>query len=106
MLVAAVFANMVVMEAHAFMAPDPGSFMYFLYDFFVNSIIRGPVGFVCGILCIAMGARQLIHYNYAAPGPPHYGLSAWVPVSCFVWWLVAAFLLDADNMMVSLGTII
>lgn len=101
-----VFMSLFAEHARAFTAQDPDAYMYFLYDFTINSIIRGPIGFVAGLVCIAMGARQAIHYNFGAPGPPFYGLSVWVPLSCFVWWLAAGFLLNADSMLVALGALV
>jgi hypothetical protein len=102
----AVFMSLFVKQARAFTGQAPDAYMYFLYDFAINNIIKGPIGFVAGLVCIAMGARQAIHYNFAAPGPPYYGLSTWVPLSCFVWWLAAGFLLNADSMLVALGVLV
>src|SRR6185369_4498674 len=88
----AVILNLVAVGAYAFIAPAPDSLGYFVYDFLVNTIMRGPIGFVGGVFCIALGARQLIHYNYAAAGPPFFGLSTGIPLSCFSSWVAAAFL--------------
>lgn len=103
----AVALNIVIAtSALAFTIPAPDSFMYAVYDTLMNGILCGPLGFVLALFCIAFGWRQFIHYNYAAPGPPYFGLSTYVPISGIVWFLVAAFLLHADTWMVSLGAVI
>ena len=105
-LLAVCMLSLIIDDASAYTLPQPGSFMFVVSDFLMNYVIRGPVGFVGGVICIAMGFRQWIHYNYGPSGPPHFGLSAWVPLSSAIWWFVAVFLLKADDFMISLGTVI
>ena len=106
-ILASVVLNIeVATSAFAFTLPAPDSFMYAVYDTLMNGILNGPLGFVLALFCFAFGARQFIHYNFAAPGPPFFGLSTYVPIGGIVWFLVAAFLLHADSWMVSLGAIV
>lgn len=39
----------------AMAAPAAGSFAYDIYDLAVNSILRGPIGFVAGVAAVALG---------------------------------------------------
>jgi ABC-type antimicrobial peptide transport system permease subunit len=41
--------------AHAFTAPTTGQFMYEAYDFFINDLLKGPVGFVISAVCVLWG---------------------------------------------------
>lgn len=47
-------------DAFAITAPTTGSFAYDIYDIAVNDILKGPVGFVCGVGAIAFGAFSAI----------------------------------------------
>ena len=46
----------IVPEAFAIATPVAGSFAYDIYDLAVNSILKGPIGVVCGIGSICYGA--------------------------------------------------
>lgn len=102
----AVILNLVAVSVLAYTTPAPDSMGFAMYDILVNKILCGPIGFVGGVCCVAMGGRQLIHYNYADAGPPFFGLSAGVPLGCFVWWFAAAGILNADQMLLSVGAMI
>jgi len=47
-------------DAFAVTAPVTGSFAFDVYDIAVNEILKGPVGFVCGVGAIAFGAFSAI----------------------------------------------
>lgn len=47
-------------DAFAVTAPVTGSFAFDVYDIAVNNILKGPVGFVCGVGAIAFGAFSAI----------------------------------------------
>lgn len=53
-------AMVMTMESmvHAVTAPVSGSFAYDVYDIAINNILKGPIGFVGGVACVAMGAIQ------------------------------------------------
>lgn len=50
----------VVPEAMAISSPASGTFAYDVYDIAVNDILKGPIGFVCGVAAIALGAVNAI----------------------------------------------
>jgi hypothetical protein len=105
-LAAALLGSVWASDGYALLTPLPGSLGYDIYDVFVTRILQGPIGYVGGLFCIVFGFRQLIHYNYAPAGPPHFGLSTWVPISCLVWWLMAAMILNSEHMLNSLGALV
>ena len=46
--------------AEAITAPTAGSFAYDIYDVAVNSILKGPIGFVAGLSAIVLGSISAI----------------------------------------------
>ncbi len=53
--VLALAAVVAASTAHAFTAPTTGQFMYEAYDFFINDLLKGPVGFVISAVCVLWG---------------------------------------------------
>jgi len=76
--------------AMAITAPAAGAFAYDVYDVAVNSILKGPIGFVGGVVAIVFGAVAAIRAEvmYAIPAI-----------------LGGAVLLKADSIVTSLGAI-
>lgn len=77
--------------ANAFVAPVAGSFAYDAYDIGVNKILKGPIGFVGGVLAIAFGA--------------------YMGIQAEIWYAIAsilggAILMKADTVVASLGALI
>lgn len=75
----------------AITAPAPGSFAYDIYDIAVEGILRGPIGFVGGVVAMAVGAIAAIQARILLALPAILG---------------GALLLKADNVVTSLGMII
>jgi hypothetical protein len=77
--------------ALAFTAPAAGDFFYDIYDVGVNKMLKGPIGFVGGIIAMVAAAvlaiRQMI-----------------LPAAGTV--LSGIFLLKADTLVTSLGALI
>ena len=77
--------------ALAFTAPAAGDFFYDVYDVGVNKMLKGPIGFVGGIVAMVAAAvlaiRQMI-----------------LPAAGTV--LAGIFLLKADTLVTSLGALI
>ncbi len=46
--------------AMAISTPVAGSFAYDVYDIAVDKILKGPIGFVCGVAAMAYGAVSAI----------------------------------------------
>lgn len=82
---------LMVTGAMAFTAPASGDFMYDLWDIGVNSILKGPIGFVGAmmafVLAAILGMRQMV-----------------VPAVGTI--LAGVFLLKADSMITALGALI
>jgi len=76
--------------AMAITAPAAGAFAYDVYDVAINSILKGPIGFVAGVVAIVFGAVAAIRAEvmYAIPAI-----------------LGGAILLKADSIVTSLGAI-
>lgn len=85
------FVLMIAPFAHAIVAPAAGSFAYDVYDIGVNQILRGPIGFVGGVVAIVIGAV------FAIQGEVMYSVPA---------ILGGAVMLRADTVVTSLGAII
>ncbi|NKE70157.1 hypothetical protein [Candidatus Manganitrophus noduliformans] len=77
--------------AMAITAPAAGSFAYDVYDIGVNQMLKGPIGFVAGVVAIIMGAAAAImgEVMYAIPAI-----------------LGGGVLLKADALVTSLGALI
>ncbi|MFB3925192.1 MAG: hypothetical protein ACE14T_03980 [Syntrophales bacterium] len=75
-------------DAFAIGAPAAGSFAYDIYDLSVNSILKGPIGFVAGLGAVAYGASLAIRQNIGGAIPALLG---------------GAALLKADAIVTSLG---
>ena len=60
LIVGAMVMAAVAPDAFAITAPTDGSFAYDVYDIAINEILKGPVGFVCGVGAIAFGAFSAI----------------------------------------------
>lgn len=88
---ALLFVLLIAPLAHAIVAPAAGSFAYDVYDIGVNQILRGPIGFVGGVVAIVIGAVMAIQ------GEVMYSVPA---------ILGGAVMLRADTVVTSLGAII
>ncbi len=77
--------------AHAITAPATGSFAYDVYNIGVNSILKGPIGFVGGVATIVLGAIMAIQGKIMGAVPAVLG---------------GAAMLKADSIVTSLGAII
>jgi hypothetical protein len=75
----------------AMTTPATGSFAYDLYDIAVVQILQGPIGFVAGVACMVVAAVMAIRQMM-------------VPAVSVI--LGGAFLLAADTVVESIGTII
>ena len=82
---------LIVPFAHAVVAPAVGSFAYDVYDVGVNQILKGPIGFMAGVVAVVFGAYMAIQSQvmYALPAI-----------------LGGAVLLKADTVVTSLGALI
>ena len=78
-------------SAYAMATPAAGSFAYDLYDIAVNQILTGPIGFVAGVACMVVAAVMAIRQML-------------VPAVSVV--LGGAFLLSADTVVSSIGSVI
>ena len=77
--------------AVAIVAPaGPGDFAWDVYDIAVNRILNGPIGFVAGVGAMVAGAVAAIQQKI--------GLAAMAILG-------GAVLLNADNMITSLGMV-
>ena len=72
-------------------APSTGSFAYDIYDIGVNSILKGPIGFIGGVGAIVFGAIEAIRGRILEAVPAILG---------------GAALLKADSIVQTLGCII
>ncbi len=88
-MVAAVTA--MAAQAFAINAPGNGSFAYDLYDIGVNKIVKGPIGFVGGVMAMVFGAFSAIQARIMLAVPAILG---------------GAALLKADSIVTSLGALI
>ena len=77
--------------ALAMTAPSTGSFAYDIYDIGVNSILKGPIGFIGGVGAIVFGAIEAIRGRILEAVPAILG---------------GAALLKADSIVQTLGCII
>lgn len=75
----------------AITTPSAGSFAYDIYDIGVDKILKGPIGFVGGVVAMAVGAIAAIQARILLALPAILG---------------GALLLKADNVVTSLGMII
>ncbi len=78
-------------EAFAMTAPSSGSFAYDIYDIGVNSILKGPIGFIGGVGAIVFGAIEAIRGRILEAVPAILG---------------GAALLKADSIVQTLGCIV
>ena len=78
-------------EALAMTAPSTGSFAYDIYDIGVNSILKGPIGFIGEVGAIVFGAIEAIRGRILEAVPAILG---------------GAALLKADSIVQTLGCII
>lgn len=89
-LVAVVGLLVDAFPAFAVTAPSNGGFAQDIYDIAVTKILKGPIGFVCGVAAIAFGAVAAIKSQIMASIPAVLG---------------GAALLKADTIVTSLGAI-
>lgn len=75
-------------SAFAITAPAAGSFAYDVYDMAVNSILKGPIGFVAGLAAVCFGAALAIQQKIGGAIPALLG---------------GAVLLKADTIVTSMG---
>ena len=75
-------------SAFAITAPAAGSFAYDVYNMAVNSILKGPIGFVCGLAAVCFGAALAIQQKIGGAIPALLG---------------GAVLLKADTIVTSMG---
>lgn len=75
--------------SHAITAPTTGTFAYDLYDVAVNQMIKGPVGFVGGMVAVIVSAMNITK-NYILAGGGILGGTA---------------LIKSDSITASLGAI-
>jgi len=80
-----------VPSAWALNSPGAGSFAYDIYDIAINSILKGPIGFVAGTAAIVFGSVIAIQGKILASIPAILG---------------GAALLKADSIVNTLGAII
>ena len=78
----------IVPEAFAITAPVAGSFAYDVYDMAVNSILKGPIGFVAGLAAVCFGAALAIQQKIGGAIPALLG---------------GAVLLKSDTIVTSMG---
>jgi hypothetical protein len=78
-------------EALAITVPATGSFAYDIYDIAVNSILKGPIGFVGGVGAIVFGAIEAMRGRVLEAIPAILG---------------GAALLKADTIVQTLGCIV
>ena len=72
-------------------APAGGTFAYDVYDIAVNSILKGPIGFVCGVAAIALGAISAIKADIMTAVPAVLGGAAVLKADAIVESLGAIF---------------
>lgn len=77
--------------ASAITAPSSGSFAYTVYDIGVQKILKGPVGFVGGVVAIVIGAIMAMRAQV-------------LPAVASI--LGGGVLLGADSIVSSMGTLI
>ena len=77
----------IIGDAEAITAPKAGALAYDLYDVGVNKLLKGPVGFIGGMLGIVVAATHLS--------------KNWIPASLGI--LGSTALLKADSITTSLG---
>lgn len=75
----------------AITAPTTGSFAYDIYDIAVDKILKGPIGFVGGVVAMVVGAIAAIQARILLALPAVLG---------------GALLLKADSIVASLGMIV
>jgi len=80
---------MILGDAYGITAPDSKALAYDLYDVGVNKLLKGPVGFIGGMLGIVIAASQLS--------------KNWIPASLGI--LGSTALLKADSITTSLGVL-
>ena len=89
-LIAGAVALTTASAAFAITAPTSG-FAYDVYDIAVNSVLKGAIGFVCGLMAIAFGALMAIRAQIMPAIPAILG---------------GAALLKADTIVTSLGALV
>ena len=90
-LSAVVLTASMATNAFALAAPGAGTFAYDIYDIAINSILKGPIGFVAGAASIVFGAVIAIQGKILAAVPAVLG---------------GAMLLKADSIVTTLGAVI
>ena len=74
-------------EAFAIMAPAAGTFAYDIYDIAVNSILKGPIGFVGGVGAIVFGAIEAMRGRILEAVPAILGGAALIKADAIVMTL-------------------
>ena len=87
-LLATFMVMAVAPSAFAIVAPAAGSFAYDVYDMAVNSILKGPIGFVAGLGAVCFGAALAIQQKIGGAIPALLG---------------GAVLLKSDTIVTSMG---
>ncbi|MFQ5598697.1 MAG: hypothetical protein ACE5GK_11675 [Nitrospiria bacterium] len=90
-VLALLFVLLFSTAAMAIVAPVAGSFAYDAYDIGVNKILKGPIGFILGVLAIGFGAWAAIRTEII------------MAISAV---LGGAILIKADTVVASLGMLI
>ncbi len=83
-----IFMLLLAQDAQAVTAPAAGSFAYDIYSIAVQDILKGPIGFVCGLGAVAYGSVLAIRQNI---------------MGCVPALLGGGALLKADTIVTSLG---
>ena len=91
LLSAVILVTSMATNALALAAPGAGTFAYDIYDIAINSILKGPIGFVAGAAAIVFGSVIAIQGKILAAVPAILG---------------GAALLKADSIVTTLGAII
>ncbi len=89
-MLAAVAMLIIPEGAWAFATPVAGSFGYEVYDVGVNMILKGPIGFMAGVLFIVYGGFQV--------------LKSWMMGIGAI--LIGALIVRADAMVTTLGALV
>lgn len=71
-------------SAFAIVPPAIGSFAYDIYDIGVNSILKGPIGFVAGVGAIIFGAIAAIRGEILGAIPAILGGAAFLKADAIV----------------------
>ena len=85
-----VLALAVSTDVLAFTAPAANSFAYDVYDTVVNQILKGPIGFAAGVMCILVAIVSLVQGRIMLAIPAI---------------IAAVLLIKADTIVTSMGVV-